>query len=156
MGFEACTSFSGSHYISDSSATVLTSSLLTHIVDGNLNILYNDALATISLGSLTHIGGSLGIYTHNVLTTINLPSLSAMSGDLYIFDNPSLTFAHLPKLTFIEFSIGICQNNAAFRIPSGPPDAPTGGLVVTGQYKGTPSCRLQDGASPCASRTTCP
>jgi hypothetical protein len=75
---------------------------------------------------------------------------------LFILTNPSLTFAHLPKLTFIGDRIFICVNNADFVIPSGPPDAPTGGLVVTGSFKNTESCLYQHGAVDCSSFVTCP
>jgi hypothetical protein len=75
-------------------------------------------------------------------------------GYLSIRFNPSLTFASLPKLTYISQNIYICKNNAAFRIPSGPPDAPTGGLTSAG-LKGTTLCYFQQGASTC-STVTCP
>jgi hypothetical protein len=75
---------------------------------------------------------------------------------LVILDNPFLTFTHLPKLTFIGDAIFICANNADFVIPSGPPDAPAGGLVVTGSLKNTDNCFYQQGAVDCSSFVTCP
>jgi hypothetical protein len=121
----------------------------------DLWIRMNDALATINLPSLTYMGGSLNIYSNVALTTISLPSLSTVVVFLQIYSSPSLTFASLPKLTFIGTSIGICQNNAAFRVPSGPPDAPTGGLTSAGR-KGQNACSFQHGASTCSESDTCP
>jgi hypothetical protein len=50
---------------------------------------------------------------------------------------------HLPLLTYIDEIINICQNNADLVVPSGPPNAPTGGLVVSGQFKRTQVCFFQ-------------
>jgi hypothetical protein len=128
--FQTCTSFSGSREFLLSSATALTSSLLTYT------------------------GGYLEIRGNPFLTNIILPSLSTVVGALEIRHNPSLTFASLPKLTYIDDNILICANNAAFRIPAGPPDAPTGGLT-SATRKGQVLCWLQEGAGTC-STVTCP
>jgi hypothetical protein len=133
----------------------VTSSLLTHTL-GYLWIFNNAALTKIDLPSLGTLSGSyLSIRINNALATINLPSLSILTGYLEIRDSPSLTFVSLSKLTFIGVQILICLNNAAFTIPSGPPNAPTGGLVVTGSLKGTKNCYLQQGSGTC-SLVTCP
>jgi hypothetical protein len=105
---------------------------------------------------LTYAGENLVISSNAVLATIILPSLSTVTGYLSIVSNPSLTLAHLPKLTFIGDRIFFLENNAAFRIPSGPPDAPTGGLVVTGSLKGTNNCHLNQGSTTGGPYETCP
>jgi hypothetical protein len=115
----------------------------------------NTALATISIPSLSTVLGDLSIDTNAVLATISLPSLSIVIEILSIRFNPSLTLASFPQLTFIGEKIHICANNAAFRIPNGPPDAPTGGLVITGPSKGTINCSLQEGNATCIS-VICP
>jgi hypothetical protein len=96
----------------------------------------------------------MGIVDNALLATLSFPSLSTVAS-LDIRTNPSLTFAHLPKLTFIGGQLSICANNAAFIIPSGPPNAPTGGFVVTGPSKGQPNCNLQQGNMTC-SAVICP
>jgi hypothetical protein len=172
---QTCTRITGDRQVSGSSATALTALLLTRVdgwlpimdnaflasinipvltrSDGYLSIVRNAALSTFYLPSLNAVYG-LAIHTNAVLATINLPSLSSVAGELHIRSNPSLTFAHLPKLTFIGWTIHICQNNGAFLIPSGPPDAPAGGLT-SNQYKYYPHCDFQQGAGTC-SRVTCP
>jgi hypothetical protein len=155
--FLTCNSIDGDRYIGGSSATAVTSSLLTHI-SGFLTIRENADLTTVSLPSLTFTGGHLEIYYLNdALATIHLPSLSTVVGNLDIRSDISLTFVHLPKLTFIGGQILFCANNADFLIPSGPPHAPTGGFVVTGPLKGTDSCVLQQGSGSCEENiATCP
>jgi hypothetical protein len=175
---QGCTRVIDIRQITGSLATAVTSSLLTSTGRG-LDVQINAFLGNINLPSLTYIGGYLLIRSNPVLdtinlsslrtvtrdletrsnavlATINLPSLSTVVGDLQIFSNPSLTFVHLPKLTFIGSRISLCANNALFRIPSGPPDAPTSGLVVGGSYKGTNSCQLQGGSGTCNLTVTCP
>jgi hypothetical protein len=100
------------------------------------------------------LGGSLVIYNNAFLATIHMSSLSTVRNDLNLVSNPSLTFASLPKLTYIGTNIRICENNAAFPIPSGPPDAPIGGL--TSFYsKGFNVCQIQQGSGACAN-VICP
>jgi hypothetical protein len=123
--------------------------------NGYLDLQSNDYLRAINLTNLRVVSKSLDIYTNAVLATISLPSLSAVIATLRINQNPSLTLAQLPVLTFLGDRISICVNNAAFLIPSSPPNAPTGGLVVTGSNKGTSNCVLSQGSAICTS-TRCP
>jgi hypothetical protein len=125
------------------------------IVVGSLDIRTNAAITTIDFPSLGNVNGSLIIVNNTVLASIYLPSLSAVVEYFQILNNPSLTFTHLPRLTFIGGFIAICLNSPAFLIPSGPPNAPTGGLVVTGQFKGQPQCHYQQGSNVCSSLVTC-
>jgi hypothetical protein len=122
---QGCARLRASRAITSSSVTFLTASLLTYA------------------------GGYLEIRTNAVLATIRLPQLSTVVGFLTIHSNPSLTFIHLPKLTFIGDRLFFCDNNAAFLIPSGPPDAPVGGFAVTGFWKGTKNCFFQQGNATC-------
>jgi hypothetical protein len=123
---------------------------LSIVTAGDFTLSLNSALATISLPSLTYTEGHTVIINNAVLARINFPELSTVVRSLNIYSNPFLTFANLPQLTFIGATLGFCQNNAVFRIPSGPPNAPTGGLVVTGSYKGQPwSCWYQQGSGAC-------
>jgi hypothetical protein len=138
----------------DSNAALTTINLPSMAFTMNVEIRSNAALSTINIPSLTYTQ-SLTISNNAVLATINLSSLSTLVGSLTIYVNPSLTHASLPKLTYIASIIFICQNNADFVIPSGPPDAPTGGLVVTGPLKNTESCYFQQGADTCTT-VTCP
>jgi hypothetical protein len=87
----------------------------------------------------------LAIQTNVVLATIILQSLSSIKGTFVLRFNPLLTLLHLPMLTFISEYMNICMNNAVFVIPTGLPNAPIGGLVVTGSYKGTYNCKFQSG-----------
>jgi hypothetical protein len=105
---------------------------------------------------LTYTAGYLGIRYNTVLTIINLPSLSSVVGYLLIAGNPRLTRAQLPKLTFVGSVLLFCENHASFVIPSGPPDAPFGGLQVTGQYKDTDNCNLESGTAACGTLEKCP
>jgi hypothetical protein len=149
-----CTRISEDRQITASSATALVLSLLTSS-GGFLRIETNTALASINLPTLTYTSGHLTIRSNAILTTINFLSLITVVGALNIWYNPFLTFASLPKLTYIGSTIGICANNAAFRIPSGPPYAPTGGFMVNGSSKGQVHCNFQQGASTCTF-VTCP
>jgi hypothetical protein len=139
---------------------ILTNTLLATLnlasltfIAGDLDIRTNVVLANINFTSLTYIRGYLHI-ENNAVLAVNLPSLSTVAGFLAILGNPSLTFASLPNLTLIELNIAICANNDAFRIPSGPPDAPNGGLTSAGA-KDQPECYFQQGNGTC-SFVTCP
>jgi hypothetical protein len=123
------------------------------IADRSIN---SSSVAVMTYSLLTYTDGHLFIFANTALTTIALPSLSTVVGGFDISYNAALTFAHLPKLTYIGTTIGICSNNAAFLIPSGPPDAPTGGLVVSGTNKGQKICHYQQGSGPCGGVETCP
>jgi hypothetical protein len=114
--------------------------------------------ATIVVSALlTLANGYLYLQSNSVLATIHLPALSAVRGYLSIQSHPFLTLVHLPKLTFIGDRLFFCENNAAFRIPSGPPDAPTGGLVVTSSHKNQAQCYVQQGSDFCnGAYVTCP
>jgi hypothetical protein len=152
---QGCTRVADDRHITLSSATAVTSSLLTY-TSGHLSFRINGLITSINLPSLSTVAGTkLDFNTNTVLATITLPSLSTVLGILYIDENPSLTFVHLPKLTFIGNFIRICQNNAVFRIPTGPPNAPSNGLVVTGTNKGKVACFLQQGNATCTT-VTCP
>jgi hypothetical protein len=120
------------------------------IVREYADVLSNTKLPILSFLSLSYVGGYLQVAMNPVLVYASFPSLTAVVGFLSIRFNPALTYASLPKLTHISEAILFCQNHADFRIPSGPPDAPTGGLVVTGQLKGANSCFFQQGAGTCA------
>ena len=169
---QTCSYISGDRLIYVLSATQLSSSLL-QFTDGYLDIQSNGTLTRIDFPSLSSVGGTLQISSHTALTSIDLPSLTsvgehlyintntaltridfpslgAVGGNLFMYSNSMLTDLHLPKLIKIVSYIYFCQNHASFRIPSGPPDAPSGGLVVTGQYKGRNSCYLQQGAGLCS------
>jgi hypothetical protein len=100
------------------------------------------------------VTGFLSFRVNSALTTLNLPSLSIVTESLAIFDNPLLTYASLPKTTFIGSFMTICANSAFFTIPSSP-NAPAGGLVVSGVYKNQVMCNLQQGDMAC-SLVSCP
>jgi hypothetical protein len=119
-------------------------------VNTDRQIASSTTATTVTASLLTYMGGHLLIQSNTALATIILPSLSAVVRDLRIQTNAALTFAHLPKLTFIGGWVRICSNNAAFLIPSNPPNAPAGGLVVTGGSKGQSNCYLQQGSSTCS------
>jgi hypothetical protein len=110
----------------------------------------------LSSSLLTYINGYLDINSNTRLATVLLPSLAVVGDDFTFLYNPALTLAQFPSLTFIGNRILFCSNNAAFRIPSGPPNAPTGGLVVTGAAKGRLSCFLQQGSGECGQPVICP
>jgi hypothetical protein len=67
-----------------------------------------------------------------------------------------LTVVHLPKLTYIATTLDICDSHASFIVPAGPPNAPEGGLRVSGPLKGKESCSIQQGAVTCSFLTVCP
>jgi hypothetical protein len=131
----------------------MASSQLTY-VSGFLAIRSNLALAAISLASLAEVG-SMYVDENDVLTTVSFPLLSVVGTHLDIHNDVALTLAHLPKLTYIGGYIFFCQNNAAFVIPDGPPNAPLGGLEVIEANKGKTICRLQQGAGVCTN-VPCP
>jgi hypothetical protein len=124
-------------------------------IDGFSQVSQSLISAVTSL-PLTYAAGHFEIISNAFLTTIYLPSLSSVIGFLSIQSNPLLTFAHLPRLTLITDRIFFCQNHASFVVPFQPPDAPVGGLVVTGSRKGTGNCRILPGSTACSTLTTCP
>jgi hypothetical protein len=102
------------------------------------------------------MNGLIALLSNQFVGSFSFASLSIVNGKLSLSDNLSLTYVYLPKLTYINGAIVICGNNEAFMVPSGPPNAPSGGLLVTGADKGKPLCRLQDGASSCLSMDETP
>jgi hypothetical protein len=136
-------------------ATALTSARLTYAA-GYIVIDTNAALRTINFPWLNTIGGDLNVYSDVTLATISLPALDTVLGALIIRFNPILTHIHLPKLTFIGGHVFFCANDATFTIPSGPPDAPTGGFKVSGSNKGTMNCQFQQGSASCGTLVSCP
>jgi hypothetical protein len=152
---QGCTRVRAERWIIGDSSPTVRSSLLTY-TGGSLWIRNNDALVSIDLPHMSFVAGALDIFSNAVLPTIGLPSLSVVISWLAIYSNPSLTLLSLPKLTHIGDHIRFCINNAVFTIPSGPPNAPTGGLVVINSQKGNEKCFLQQGAAACGPPVTCP
>jgi hypothetical protein len=141
------------------SNSALTSINLPFLTFTGSNLQFGGAaLSTVDFSSLTYSGGSLLCSSNPLLTSLHLSLLSTLVLNLQIRTNPSLTFASLPNLTFIGGGIYICSNNALFTIPSGPPNAPTGGFVVTGSSKGQNTCHLKQGTNTCSpvNYNTCP
>ena len=159
------------------SATKLSASLL-QVVNGLFYIDSNSAMTRIDLPSLTSVQGDFSLANSGVssidvtalafvgtalivaanptLTRFDVPSLSIVGGYLNFNTNAMLTLASLPKLTYINDRLLFCANNPAFMIPSGPPNAPAGGLVVSGANKNRPACFLFQGAQPCTGTENCP
>jgi hypothetical protein len=128
---------------------------LTYIA-GSMIFQTNGLLAALNLTSLRVVNSYIQIRTNNLLARIDLPDLSVVNSDLGVYSNPALTFVSLPKLTFIGGIIQFCENHADFRIPSGPPDAPLGGLVVSGSKKNQMQCYRKSGSALCGAPTICP
>ena len=152
---QTCSRIAGDRLVRSSAVTELSSILLQYAA-GYLWIRSHSALTRIDLPSLSAVGGYLHINGNSALTRIELPSLSSVGGLMSIIINGMLTFAHLPKLTYISGFIGFCSNHASFRIPDGPPNAPEGGLVVTGPIKGQVQCPLSKQGDGSCALTTCP
>jgi hypothetical protein len=114
------------------------------------------ALTSINFPVYTTANSLLAFNTNSALTEVLLPSLSTVKGYFQLRDNTALTYVNVPKLTYIGDYIVLCQNSPAFSIPSGQPNAPAGGLVVTGAKKGTVNCVLQQGTGSCDTYVTCP
>ena len=115
----------------------------------------NIALTRISCPLLTYSHG-LFIVSNAKLTRIDFPVLSLLDAELEVQSNAKLTYTHLPKLTYISGFIRFCINSATFVIPTGTPNAPSGGLKVTGALKGTLQCTLKSGAGACSPVVACP
>jgi hypothetical protein len=94
--------------------------------------------------------GLLNIKGHADLTRVDFPSLRSVAGYLLIHTNTKLTYASLPQLTFIGKQLYFCGNHPSFLIPTGPPNAPQGGLAVTGQFKGMDVCWIRNGNGACS------
>jgi hypothetical protein len=119
-----------------------------HIVIGDRAIVSQVATSVVALHA-TYINGYFDISTNPQLTRLDFPSLSTVIGYLYVQSNFQLTYTYVPKLTFIGGSITICGSHSSFAVPSGPPNGPAGGLVVTGFFKGTGNCYIRSGAVLC-------
>jgi hypothetical protein len=114
---------------------------------GFLDIDNNALLSTVNFPVLTQVSDFLRLRRCPRLSQIIAPSLKILQSFLTISDNAALTYLHLPVLTYIAGRINICQNNPAFKVPTGPPDAP-----VERFYSGaSPSivCTLADGNATC-------
>ncbi len=119
------------------------------------------AITTLDLPALTSAHGFY-VGGNNMLARLLLPELRIVELDflieglLTVRDNNILTYFSVPKLTLIRL-IRVCANNAGFVFPNAlDMTAPVGGLVVTGLYKGTSDCRIQNGTGSCLTAVTCP
>jgi hypothetical protein len=108
------------------------------------------------LHDLIPINEGVFIYSNTVQTMVTFPLLAVLKGGIDLFDIPALTYANLPKLTYIGEVIYICENNTTFRIPSAPPNAPSGGLKITGPSADLSTCFLKQGTGVCSGPTACP
>jgi hypothetical protein len=151
---QSCRYVNVTRWVYHSDLPVLTNANLLSV--GNFSFWNNTQLTLISLPSLTWVNGYFDIRYHDALTVASFPALSRITDTLYVETNPAFTYLNVPKLTYIGGWMDFCENNAAFRIPSGPPNAPTGGLKVTGSRKGTEFCFLMQGDGVCNINSICP
>jgi hypothetical protein len=129
--------------------------VLCQLSTGNRQI--NFVSSTYLTGAqLTYALGWLYITENTDLGTINLPNLSGVGASLSISINPSLTVVRLPKLTYLATTFFFCENHISFVVPTGPPNAPSGGFKVTGQWKGQMNCIISNGATECVTLNICP
>ncbi len=149
---------------------------------GNLVILVSSSIQVIEFPALTEVRGLAG-FAELPITTLDLPALTYARGffltdddllarlilpelrivefnsDFFVSfdvrDNNLLTYLSIPKLTYI-IVIQICGNGVGLVVPNAlDMTASVGGLVVTGPYKGTSTCYIQNGSDSCVA-TTCP
>jgi hypothetical protein len=95
------------------------------------------------------------IRNNAALASISLPKLGYLRRSLIIRKNPLLTYLNMPLLVEIENFLQICENNAAFVVPTTSPNAPAGGFNVDGlDYNGynddLNTCTVADGDSACS------
>jgi hypothetical protein len=81
-------------------------------IHGRLVIFANDALASVTIASLTGIGGDIEITSNPVLSSFSLDNFTDASGDLNIHDNPALRSIALASLTDIGGHVNIEYNDA--------------------------------------------
>jgi hypothetical protein len=116
---------------------------------GKLSLGSNSGLSLVSFPAFTQSGGGFSFSNNVKLTLINLPAYARNLGELRFDANTILTYINVPVLTYIYDQIFICANHANLVYPTGPPNAPSGGLKVQGPKKGTLACYLRSGATAC-------
>jgi hypothetical protein len=104
---------------------------------------------------MTRVNGYLHFHGNLALLSIDLSALVHVSLALSVQSNPALTFFSAPVLAFIGDRLFFCQNSPMFEIPT-VPNAPLGGLQVSGLLKGTSSCILKQGDQACQGLDLCP
>jgi hypothetical protein len=125
-------------------------------VKGTVQVANNPALTEVYFPSLQYVGEGFQLSSNTNVARLNLPSLTVLISSLGIYTNSMLTLMNVPLLTYIGGTIQTCESNAAFTLPQ-PPNAPAGGLVVTGTYKNMANCRMFSGTTYCLNPyTTCP
>jgi hypothetical protein len=153
--FPLLTSLGGMLSFSDNAALTHINMTALSRVDGGFIFVTAPSLTRVDFPDLRFVGIEM-TFQSTTATHVSLPSLTHVGNAMTFLLNSALTSVHLPKLTFLGFTITFCQNHASFVIPSGLPDAPTGGLVVTGPFNGRSFCYLKQGASPCSTTDACP
>jgi hypothetical protein len=171
--------------IRDINLNVSSNSALAHInlpmltlIGDDLIVVNNPALTYTLFSKLTHLGNDLFVQTNAlvprlsfplltrsgimeitnnaVLTLINAPKLDVVLMRLVVSQNPLLTYLNVPLLDSIGDYIKICENGVGFLVPTGSPNAPSGGLDVTGTKSGTRACQMANGTGTCGTMVNCP
>jgi hypothetical protein len=157
VSFPVLTHINGALNLEDDNALTYASfPALRVLADGDLDIQKNALLTAVNFPRLAYIADDLECEENAVLTSVLFPFLTTVVSDFVVQLNPSLTFIRVPRLTYIGGIIALCENNAAFTVPTGYPRAPAGGLVVSGDAKGASECPIAQGAGSCAAAVACP